>query len=38
MMRSRVSPRRDKQVFRRTAVKSKRINLRPVLMRGGYRM
>lgn len=38
MMRSDVSPRRDKQIFRRTASRSKRINLKVINMRGGYRM
>lgn len=38
LKRSRVSPRVDKQIFRRTAVRSKKINLKPILMRGGYRM
>lgn len=37
-MRSRVSASKDKQIFKRTASRSKKINLRPVLMRGGYRM
>lgn len=29
---------RDKKVFRRTAVKSKKINLAPKVMRGGIRL
>lgn len=28
----------DKKVFRRTAVKSKNININPVIMRGGIRL
>lgn len=29
---------RDKKVFRRTAVKSKKINVNPVIYRGGIRL
>lgn len=29
---------KDNAVFRRTAAKSKQINLRPNIMRGGYRL
>lgn len=36
--RSRVKPRKDAKIFRRTAVKSKRINLAPRVMRGGIRL
>lgn len=38
MMRSDVPIKRDRQVFKRTASRSKRINLKPICMRGGYRM
>lgn len=37
-MRQRMSPRIDRKVFKRTAVKSKRINLYPSVMRGGIRL
>lgn len=29
---------KDKKVFRRTASKSKKININPVIMRGGIRL
>lgn len=32
------SPRRDKKAFARTASKSKDINVRPKIMRGGIRL
>lgn len=37
-MRERMIRRTDKKVFRRTAVKSKAINLYPSVMRGGIRL
>lgn len=37
-MRERMRRRTDKKVFRRTAVKSKAINLYPSVMRGGIRL
>lgn len=38
MMRKRRNPRIDKKVFRKTAVKSKKINVAPVIRRGGIRL
>lgn len=38
MRRVRMKPRKDAKVFRRTAAKSKRINLAPRVMRGGIRL
>lgn len=39
MARRRVaSPRRDKHMFTRTAVRSKKINLNPTIFRGGIRL
>lgn len=39
MARRRVgSPRRDKRMFTRTAVRSKKINLNPTIFRGGIRL
>lgn len=37
-MRRKVKPRKDKRIFRRTAVKSKRINIDPKVFRGGIRL
>lgn len=37
-MRKQMNPGKDKQVFRNTAVKSKAINVNPVIMRGGIRL
>lgn len=37
-MRKRTSPGKDHRIFRRTAVKSKKINVDPVIYRGGIRM
>lgn len=37
-MRQSMRPRTDRRVFRRTAVKSKKINLYPIMMRGGIRL
>lgn len=36
--RSRTRPGKDKKVFRRTAVKSKKINIEPKIYRGGIRL
>lgn len=38
MKRKVMKPRTDRKVFRRTAVKSKKINLAPKVMRGGIRL
>lgn len=38
MMRRKVKPRKDKKVFKRTAVKSKKINVDPKIFRGGIRL
>lgn len=37
-MRKEMPPTVDKQVFRRTAVSSKKINVNPVSYRGGIRL
>ncbi len=37
-MRKRVRPSKDKAVFRRTAAKSKKINVNPTIFRGGIRL
>lgn len=36
--RSRTRPSKDKKVFRRTAVKTKKINIEPTIYRGGIRL
>lgn len=36
--RSSVKPKKDKKIFRRTAVKSKKINIEPKIYRGGIRL
>lgn len=36
--RRKMSPGKDKRVFTRTAVKSKKINLNPIIYRGGIRL
>lgn len=36
--RAKVRPHRDKSMFRRTAVKSKKINISPKIYRGGIRL
>lgn len=36
--RARMRPKRDKKVFRHTAVKSKKINIDPKIYRGGIRL
>ena len=38
MKRRPMKPRKDKKIFSRTAVKSKKINLAPRVMRGGIRL
>lgn len=38
MSRRKMSGRRDKKVFRRTAARSKKINIEPVIFRGGIRL
>lgn len=38
MSRRRVRPGRDKKMFTRTAVRSKKINLNPAVYRGGIRL
>ena len=37
-MRKRVSPSKDRKIFRKTADKSRLVNLKPVVMRGGIRL
>ena len=37
-MRKRMRPGKDKKVFRRTAAKSKKINIEPKIFRGGIRL
>lgn len=36
--RRKMRPRRDKKEFTRTAVRAKKINLNPVIYRGGIRL
>lgn len=38
MARKQMKPKIDKKVFRGTAVKSKKINIDPVIYRGGTRL
>lgn len=38
MARKRVPSRKDKKIFTRTAVRAKKINLNPVIFRGGIRL
>ena len=38
MARSKTNRRSDKSMFRRTAVKSKKININPTIYRGGIRL
>lgn len=38
MKRKRVRPSKDKKVFRSTANKTRQINVKPTLMRGGIRL
>lgn len=37
-MRRKVKKRKDKKIFQRTAVKSKKINIDPTIYRGGIRL
>lgn len=37
-MRKRMPKGKDKKVFRRTAAKSKKININPTIFRGGIRL
>lgn len=37
-MRSHVVKKLDRKIFRNTAVKSKKVNINPVIYRGGIRM
>lgn len=37
-MRRRMRPSQDKRIFRRTASKSKKINVDPTVFRGGIRL
>lgn len=37
-MRRKVSKRKDNKIFRRTAAKSKKININPTIFRGGIRL
>lgn len=38
MARKRMPVRKDKSVFRRTAAKSKKVNIAPKIYRGGFRL
>lgn len=38
MARKRMKPSKDRKVFRRTAVSSKKININPSIYRGGIRL
>lgn len=38
MARKVMNRREDKKVFRRTAAKSKKVNINPVIYRGGFRL
>lgn len=38
MARRRMSPRRDRRYFTRTAARSKKINIDPTIFRGGIRL
>lgn len=37
-MRKRVRPSKDRKIFTRTAMKTKRININPTIYRGGIRL
>lgn len=37
-MRKRTNPRKDNKIFRRTAARSKKININPTIFRGGIRL
>lgn len=38
MARKKANPRKDRKIFRRTAAKSKKINVNPTIYRGGIRL
>lgn len=38
MKRKPVSKKKDRRIFRRTAIKSKRMNINPPVFRGGIRL
>lgn len=38
MVRQRVKMRKDRRIFKRTAMKAKKINIDPTVYRGGYRL
>lgn len=38
MSRKKTSKKKDKRIFRNTAITSKKINLAPTIMRGGIRL
>lgn len=38
MSRKKMSKKKDGRVFKRTAAKSKKVNINPVVMRGGIRL
>lgn len=38
LRRKRMNPRTDRKVFARTATRTKKINIRPIAMRGGTRL
>ena len=38
MSRKKMPKKKDKKVFRRTAAKSKKININPTIFRGGIRL
>lgn len=37
-MRKKMRPKKDKKVFKNTAITPKKINLNPTIMRGGIRL
>lgn len=37
-MRKKVKPKKDKKIFRKTAIKSKKMNVVPPVFRGGVRL
>lgn len=38
MSRTNTKPRNDRKIFRRTAASTKKVNVKPKVMRGGIRM
>lgn len=38
MKRKKMSPRKDKKVFSKTAKSTKAVNVQPTIMRGGFRL